>query len=159
MRRKENSILKNYDKKFKTASTWIRFMVMVYEGILLIGPIFFSILICSLIKANIFGDGSEGALHPFFVQSLVLVLTAGYFVWGWSNNRVTLPMKTLNLSVVSASGSPVTIGSALIRFSIAVPAIVTGLWLVVALFRKDSLCPQDLLSGTVLIQKVNESTS
>ena len=38
---------------------------------------------------------------------------------GWSNNRVTLPMKTLNLRIVSRSGGSITVGTALIRFLIA----------------------------------------
>ena len=88
-------------KNFEIASLWIRFMGMVYETILLVGPIFFSILICSLLKAYIFNNNSDGSLHPVFVQALVFFLTAAYFTWGWSNNRVTLPMKTLNLRIVS----------------------------------------------------------
>ena len=134
-------------------------MVMVYETILLVGPIFFSILACSLFNAYIFDDNSEGTLHPVFVQALVFFLTAAYFTWGWSNNRVTLPMKTLNLRIVSRSGGSVTVGSALIRFLIAVPSTLTGVWLVSAFFRDDNLCPQDLISKTVLVQRINESTS
>ena len=144
---------------FKTASVWIRFMAMVYETILLVGPIFFSILVCSLFKAYVSNDNSEGALHPGFVQALVLFLTAGYFTWGWSNNRVTLPMKTLNLRIVSKSGGSVTVGSALVRFLIAVPSTLTGIWLISAFFRNDGLCPQDIMSKTILVQGTNESTS
>lgn len=144
---------------FKTASVWIRFMAMVYETILLVGPIFFSILVCSLFKAYISNDNSEGTLHPVFVQLLVFFLTAGYFTWGWSNNRVTLPMKTLNLRIVSRSGGSVTVGSAFVRFLIAVPSILTGIWLISAFFRNDGLCPQDIISKTTLVQVTNESTS
>ena len=144
---------------FKTASVWIRFMAMVYETILLVGPIFFSILICSLFKAYISNDNSEGTLHPVFVQLLVFFLTAGYFTWGWSNNRVTLPMKTLNLRIVSRSGGSVTVGGAFLRFLIAVPSVLTGVWLISAFFRNDGLCPQDIISKTTLVQVTNESTS
>ena len=144
---------------FKTASVWVRFMAMVYETILLVGPIFFSILVCSLFKAYFSNDNSEGTLHPVFVQVLVLFLTGGYFTWSWSNNRVTLPMKTLNLRIVSRSGGSVTARGALIRFLIAVPSILTGIWLISAFFRNDGLCPQDIISKTMLVQRTNESTS
>ena len=144
---------------FKTASVWVRFMAMVYETILLVGPIFFSILVCSLFKAHIFGDDADGTLHPVFVQAIVLFLTAGYFTWSWSNNRVTLPMKTLNLRIVSRSGGSVTVGDALVRFLIAVPSTLTGIWLISAFFRNDGLCPQDIISQTMLVQGTNESTS
>ena len=144
---------------FKTASVWVRFMAMVYETILLVGPIFFSILVCSLFKAYVLNDSGEGALHPVFVQVIVLFLTAGYFTWSWSNNRVTLPMKTLNLRVVSRSGDPITVSSAAIRFLIAVPSILTGIWLITAFFRNDSLCPQDIISKTILVHGTNESIS
>ena len=144
---------------FKTASVWIRFMAMVYETILLVGPIFFSILVCSLFSAYVVNDNGEGALHPVFVQVLVLFLTAGYFTWSWSNNRVTLPMKTLNLRIVSRSGGSISVGTALIRFLIAVPSTVTGIWLITAFLRTDGLCPQDIISQTILVQGTNESTS
>ena len=134
-------------------------MAMVYETILLVGPIFFSILVCSLFKAYISNDNSEGTLHPVFVQLLVFFLTAGYFTWGWSNNRVTLPMKTLNLRIVSRSGGPITVSKAFIRFLIAVPSILTGIWLISAFFRDDGLCPHDLISKTVLVKNINESIS
>ena len=144
---------------FKTPSAWVRFMAMVYETILLVGPIFFSILVCSLLKAYVMNDSGEGALHPVFVQVIVLFLTAGYFTWSWSNNRVTLPMKTLNLRIVSRSGGSITVGTALIRFLIAVPSTVTGIWLITAFLRTDGLCPQDIISQTILVQGTNESTS
>ncbi len=144
---------------FKIASAWMRFMVMVYETILLVGPIFFSILACSLFNAYIFDDNSEGTLDPVFVQLLVFFLTAGYFTWGWSNNRVTLPMKTLNLRIVSRSGDSVTVGEAMVRFLVAVPSILTGIWLISAIFRNDGLCPQDIISKTMLVQRTNESAS
>ena len=83
-------------------------MAMVYETILLVGPIFFSILVCSLFKAYILNDNSEGTLHPVFVQVLVLFLQ-GYFTWGWSNNRVTLPMKTLQFAYRFKIGCSVTV--------------------------------------------------
>ena len=134
-------------------------MAMVYETILLVGPIFFSILVCSLISAYVLNNNEEGALHPVFVQVLVLFLTAGYFTWSWSNNRVTLPMKTLNLRIVSKSGGPITVGTALIRFLVAVPSILTGIWLITAFLRTDGLCPQDIISQTILVQGTNESTS
>ena len=134
-------------------------MAMVYETILLVGPIFFSILVCSLFKAHIFGDDADGTLHPVFVQALVLFLTAAYFTWGWSNNRVTLPMKTLNLRIVSRSGGSISVGSALIRFLIAIPSTLSGIWLISAFFRDDGLCPQDLISKTVLVKNINESIS
>ena len=144
---------------FKTASVWVRFMAMVYETILLVGPIFFSILVCSLISAYALNNNEEGALHPVFVQVLVLFLTAGYFTWSWSNNRVTLPMKTLNLRIVSRSGGSITVGTALIRFLIAVPSVLTGIWLITAFIRTDGLCPQDIISQTILVQGTSESTS
>ena len=159
MKLSKNSDTTPVSTNLKIASLWIRFMAMVYETILLVGPIFFSILVFSLFKAYIFNNNSEGSLHPVFVQALVLFITAAYFTWGWSNNRVTLPMKTLNLRIVSKSGGPITVRSAFIRFLIAVPSTLTGIWLISAVLRDDGLCPQDLISKTVLVKCINESIS
>ena len=159
MKLSENSSPTTDLPNFNTVSDCIRFMAMVYETILLVGPIFFSILVCSLLKAYVMNGSGEGALHPVFVQVIVLFLTAGYFTWSWSNNRVTLPMKTLNLRIVSRSGGSISVGTALIRFLIAVPSVLTGIWLISAIFRNDGLCPQDIMSKTILIQETNESIS
>ena len=77
---------------------------------------------------------------------------------GWSNNRVTLPMKTLNLRIVSRSGGSVTVGG----FNTVLNSSTFNInWHLVntAFFRNDGLCPQDIISQTILVQGTNESTS
>ena len=85
-------------------------MAMVYETILLVGPIFFSILVCSLLKAYVLNDNGKD-IAPCFCAVLVF-LTAGILHMELENNRVTLPMKTLNLRIVSRSGGSITVGTA-----------------------------------------------
>ena len=76
-----------------------------------------------------------------------------YFVWGWSNGRGTLAMKTLSLVVVCKDGGKVGIKKALLRAILAIPSLLTGIWLVVSLLRKDRQCPHDIWSGTMLLMK------
>ena len=142
-----------------SVSIWNRFMAMVYESILLVGPVFFSILVVSILSTFFSQNDTQGALHPAVVQFLVILIIGGYFTWGWSHNRVTLPMKTLNLKIVSESGGSISKKSAIIRFAIAIPSVLSGTWSLVALIRKDRLCPQDIFSKTRLVQLPNESTS
>ena len=140
----------------KSATIWKRFMAMVYESILLLGPIFFSILVCSILSSVVVVNNEEGRLSPIFVQGLVLFITASYFSWGWSNNRVTLPMKTLGLRVVDLDGNSISGKTALFRFFISLPIVLSGAWLAFAFFKKNRPCLHDLISKTRLIEFVNE---
>ena len=84
---------------------------------------------------------------------LVLYLTLlGYFAWGWSLGRVTLPMQTLQLQVVdSATGGPITRLRAFTRAFVGSLALVSGLWLIVSLVRRDRQTPHDLITRTRLV--------
>ena len=64
-------------------------------------------------------------------------------------------MKTLSLEVVSIDGKKLNISKALIRVFIAIPSVMTGVWLIFGLIRKDCQCPHDILSGTMLVIKKN----
>ena len=140
----------------KSATIWNRFMAMVYESILLLGPIFFSILVCSILSSVVVVNNEEGRLSLIFVQGLVLFITASYFSWGWSNNRVTLAMKTLGLRVVDLDGNSISGKTALFRFFISLPIVLSGAWLAFAFFKKNRPCLHDLISKTRLIEFVNE---
>ncbi len=99
-------------------------------------------------------QGVPELLRRIGLQLCVYGAIAAYFVWGWSLGRVTLPMQTLQIKLVDReSGGPVSRIQALKRFGWATLSLVTGLWLLVPLFRRDRQTLHDLMAGTQLIHR------
>lgn len=154
------------DRRF--VSIWRRFVSMGYEVFLLVGPV---LVVAFLYTVLTGGPPSEAqansgaALDPaaqtasdllrrMGLQLCVYGAIAGYFVWGWSRGRVTLPMQTLRIQLVdSQSGGPLSRSQALKRFVWATISVLTGLWLLVPLFRRDRQTLHDLMAGTQLIHR------
>jgi uncharacterized RDD family membrane protein YckC len=139
---------------YAPASVWRRFMSMVYEGLLLFGPL---LLIAFIYSVSLdFNDTSSAGSLTAKRLGLQLVCAAAlvaYFTWGWSNQRCTLPMQTLGLRVVDARdpSRKVKPRQALLRALIAVPSTLTGIGLLSALLNRDSQSLHDRFSNTRLV--------
>jgi uncharacterized RDD family membrane protein YckC len=124
-----------------------RLASMVYDGILLIGIVFFGFLVPNIalgVAANIALPG--GILMLYF-----LVVVAAYFVWFWGREGRTLAMKTWKIQLVSANGTRPSLDQLLLRFLLAWPSILLGIGLVWALWDRDRQFLHDRLSGTRLV--------
>jgi uncharacterized RDD family membrane protein YckC len=128
---------------------------MGYEAFLLVGPVLLFSFVYTVVTGQTDQDaeGSTGAIAKRLgLQAMILTILIGYFVWGWSRGKVTLPMQTLQLRVVDAqTGQPATPRQALVRALVGLPSLITGLWLAVSLLRKDRQTLHDLASGTRLV--------
>jgi uncharacterized RDD family membrane protein YckC len=141
-------------------------MGAIYEGLLLIGPLFVLVFIYSAVTG--FGQGPvtdtpTGAASPgaagagayslgrYGLQLVIGASLLAYFVWGWSRGRCTLPMQTLGLRVQGADGGPVSPARALARALLAGPSIFTGLGIIWALIDRDSQTIHDRLTSTRLV--------
>ena len=143
-------------KIYNSPSIWRRFMAMFYESFLLIGPVFFIVFIYIYFFTEQNGNGNIPLYQTLIIQILIIITVMLYFVWGWSNGRGTLAMKTLSLEIICVDGGPVGIKKAFLRVIFGMPSILTGLWLIVSLIRQDGKCPHDIWSGTMLIVKKKE---
>ena len=142
------------EASYAPASVWRRFMSMVYEGLLLFGPL---LLIAFIYSVSLdFNDTSSAGSLTAKRLGLQLVCAAAlvaYFTWGWSNQRCTLPMQTLGLRVVDARDPSRKVKPRLARLRalIAVPSTLTGIGLLSALLNRDSQTLHDRFSGTRLV--------
>ena len=145
-------------------SIWRRFVSMGYEVFLLVGPVLVVAFIYTVLtgspppeaaaEPDVSQSASSELLRRIGLQVCVYSAIAAYFVWGWSRGRVTLPMQTLHILVIDRqSGGPISRGQALRRFFWATLSLVSGLWLLVALFRRDRQTLHDLMAGTQLIHR------
>jgi uncharacterized RDD family membrane protein YckC len=138
-------------------------MGAIYEGLLLIGPLFVLVFIYSAVTgfgqdAPTGGAASPGAagvgadnLGRYGLQFAIGASLLAYFVWGWSRGRCTLPMQTLGLRVQGADGGPVSPARALVRALLAGPSFFTGIGIIWALIDRDSQTIHDRLTKTRLV--------
>ena len=90
-----------------------RLACWLYEGLLMFGVVF--------ISGYLFGTLSQtrNALdNRHALQAFLFIVFGIYFVWFWSKGQ-TLAMKTWNIRVVAASGSPLTQLRALLRYALS----------------------------------------
>ncbi|MEN9772024.1 MAG: hypothetical protein RJA58_667 [Pseudomonadota bacterium] len=138
--------------KIPSATIWRRFMGAVYESLLLFGPLLLISFLYSFITD--FSDRADPSgleIKRLGLQITLLLAIVGYFVWGWSKDRCTLPMQTLGLRVHSKDGEPVTPRQALIRALIAIPSTLGLIGFLWCLIDKDSQSLYDKLAGTRLV--------
>jgi uncharacterized RDD family membrane protein YckC len=154
------------DRRF--VSIWRRFVSMGYEAFLLVGPVLVVAFLYTVLTGSPPPEASASPVAPadgatqtagdflrrVGLQVCVYGAIAGYFVWGWSRGRVTLPMQTLRIQLVDIqSGGPLSRRQAFKRFVWATLSVLTGLWLLVPLFRRDRQTLHDLMAGTQLIHR------
>lgn len=99
----------------RVADPWRRLMSLTYEGIILFGVLWFFDYGFSAITQF---RGEPGPLRHAF-QAFTWAVLGAYFVYFWSAGRRTLPMKTMSLLLVDASGTPLTAARAAARYAIA----------------------------------------
>jgi uncharacterized RDD family membrane protein YckC len=134
------------------ATVWRRFMGMVYEALLLFGPMLVIAFVYSVIVG--FNDRSGPEFHELKRTGLQIVLTLAlllYFRWGWSLGRCTLPMQTLGLRLKMRDGRDVPPRTAAIRFVVALPSVLLGLGFLWAIVDRDGQTLHDRVAGTRLV--------
>ena len=88
-----------------------------------------------------------------FVQALVLLLTAAYFVVSWLRGGQTVGMRPWRLRVVRADGLPVDWRHAVLRFVVALVSLgAFGLGFVWCLVDGERRAWHDIAAGTLLVR-------
>lgn len=131
------------------AGFWIRFVALLIDELIIAVPggIIVGILIAAL--------GQNGSGIIIFVYALWLIAFIGYFIYFWTKDGQTLGMKMFNIRVVKTDGSPITVGSAIIRYvGYLVDTIVFGLPIgyIWAAFDADKQAWHDKMAGTYVIK-------
>ena len=94
----------------KTPSLSRRMACWLYEGLLLLGPVFIaSYLFVTLSQTHNTMDNRHA------LQAILFVVFGIYFVWLWAKGQ-TLAMKTWHIRVVDRSGQSITQARALLRY-------------------------------------------
>ena len=145
------------------AGWWRRLMGVAYESIILFAVVFF------------FGYGysavtqlkTPSGWNSTGFQICIFAVLAAYFVYFWSKKRQSLPMKTLNLLLLTENRQPVTELRALVRYCAVIVLLFAPLglakfwhpaWALLSLatfawtlIDRQSRGLQDLLCSTLLV--------
>jgi uncharacterized RDD family membrane protein YckC len=120
----------------------------IYELLLLMALVF----LATFPFLALFSDATHG-WRRHALQAWVLVVCGAYFNWFWTHGGQTLPMKTWNLRVAMADGSPLTRSRAVLRYVLAVVGFfAAGLGFLWALVDRDRQFLHDRLAGTAIVE-------
>ena len=121
---------------------WRRLASMGYEAILLFAVAFFAAWLFFFASGG--RDATAGWARAL-LQTLILAVFAGYFLWCWLRGGQTLAMKAWRIRLVE-----VTPRKALLRFLLALALLPLSIaW---AFFDRDRQFLHDRLAGTRLVQ-------
>ena len=130
------------------AGLWPRFGAAVYDGVLLFGIVF----IAGWCYRVVAGDASGGLARHVF-QVYLLSVVGVYFVYCWRKSGQTLAMKTWGLRLARRDGRPLSLGTAVLRYVLAVLGLLAGLagflW---AFVDRDRQFLHDRLLGTWIVR-------
>lgn len=133
------------------ASLRLRLLSLFYEAVLLLAILF----VASYLFLSLARDAQSGLPRLIF-QVYLLAVCGAYFMFCWVRSGQTLPMKTWRLRLVARSGNPVSIATAFKRYLVAVPAMLSGIGILWALFDRERLFLQDRLAGTRIVRVGSE---
>ena len=141
------------EDKFTYPGIFSRLMSFTYDIFLVAALWFlFGFIFLGLYKLVV----SESDYFPPPIGVLIILLTtAGYYIYFWSNGRNTLGMSTWNHEIINADGSNVSRAVALKRFLLYLLLNVIGmLWI---LFDKDNKCLPDKILNLKIVKRRDAS--
>ena len=141
------------ENKFTYPGIFSRLMSFTYD-IFLVSALWFlfGFIFLGLYKLVV----SESDYFPPPIGVLIILLTtAGYYIYFWSSGRHTLGMSTWNHDIINADGSNVSRAVALKRFLLYLLLNVIGmLWI---LFDKDNKCLPDKILNLKIVKRRDAS--
>jgi uncharacterized RDD family membrane protein YckC len=134
-----------------TAGLGRRLASLCYEVLLLSAVLFLSGWVFLALL-----PGIDPAIARPLLQLWMLAVSAVYFVYCWTHNGQTLPMKTWRLRVVARDGGSVGPRAGIGRFLFALVSIaLCGLGWAWAILDRDRQFLHDRLAGTRLVSVAN----
>ena len=126
-----------------------RLAALCYDTLLLVGVLAILTLLVVLLRG---GRAIEPGT-PWFTLGLFVVIAA-FFAWFWTHGGQTLGMTAWRLELRSATGGPVTLTQALIRFTTAWLSLgALGLGFVAGALDRRKRTWHDRLAGTVVVRR------
>ena len=139
--------------KFTYPGIFSRLMSFTYDIFLVAALWFlFGFVVLGLYKLII----ADNDYFPPPIGAMILLLsTAGYYVYFWSNGRNTLGMSTWSHEIVDDQGGKLSKKSALQRFLLY--ALLSALGMLWIIFDKENKCLPDKILGLKVVKRKSAS--
>jgi uncharacterized RDD family membrane protein YckC len=139
--------------KFTYPGIFSRLMSFIYDIFLVAALWFlFGFIFLGLYKLIV---ADNDYFPPSIGAIIILLTTAGYYVYFWSNGRNTLGMSTWNHQIIDDQDNKLTTKIALYRFILYILfSVVAMLWI---LFDKENKCLPDKILGLKVVKRKNVS--
>jgi uncharacterized RDD family membrane protein YckC len=132
------------------AGFWIRFVALFVDGLIIGVPA--GIIIGILVA--VVGKDATGVILVLY--GLYILAVVAYFVYFWTQrDGQTIMNKALGIKVVKTDGSPITVGTAIVRYvGYIVDSIIFGLPIgyIWAAFDPNKQAWHDKIAGTYVIK-------
>jgi uncharacterized RDD family membrane protein YckC len=134
------------------AGFWIRFLAYLLDTLVVGIPA----LILLYLVGSVSSSGGQGSGPGVAVEALLIVGSIAYFLYFWTRpTGQTLGMKAVNIRVVKTDGSPITVGTAVVRYlGMIINSIIFGLpigWIWAA-FDANKQGWHDKMAGTYVVK-------
>ncbi len=140
-----NTPFPDLDGELRHPSLLRRCAAMVYDGLLVV-----AIWMCTGFAGVALNNG-EAVGGPLF-QSLLFLLTFGFFAYFWVRLGQTLGMQAWQLRVQTLDGNHISLKQALLRFMMAIASFAClGLGFFWMLFSADKATWHDSFSNTQMV--------
>lgn len=139
--------------KFTYPGIFSRLMSFTYDIFLVAALWFlFGFLVLGLYKLIV----ADNDYFPPPIGAMILLLsTAGYYVYFWSNGRNTLGMSTWSHEIVDDQGGKLSKKSAFQRFLLY--ALLSALGMLWIIFDKENKCLPDKILGLKVVKRKSAS--
>ena len=139
--------------KFTYPGIFSRLMSFTYDIFLVAALWFlFGFVVLGLYKLIV----ADNDYFPPPIGAMILLLTtAGYYVYFWSNGRNTLGMSTWSHEIVDDQGGKLSKKSAFQRFLLY--ALLSALGMLWIIFDKENKCLPDKILGLKVVKRKNAS--
>jgi len=132
------------------AGFWIRFFALFVDGLIIGVPA--GIIIGILVA--VVGKDATGVILVLY--ALYLIAIVAYFVYFWTQrDGQTIMNKALGIKVVKTDGSPITVGTAIVRYvGYFIDSIIFGLPIgyIWAAFDPNKQAWHDKIAGTYVVK-------
>jgi uncharacterized RDD family membrane protein YckC len=139
----------------KPASLWLRLAAAAYD--------LFPLIALWMLSAGLFLLATHGQVdvaHPPFayriaLRTMLLAVSAAYFVVSWSRGGQTIGMRAWRLRIVASDGGALPWPRALLRFAVALGSLAAlGFGFAWCLIDRRQRCWHDIVARSALVRSV-----
>ncbi|HET9031939.1 MAG TPA: RDD family protein [Dokdonella sp.] len=133
------------------APFWRRLAALFYDLLVLVAIWMVASALVLLAFQGKVDVAHQPPLYHFVLQSVLLTLSALYFVISWSRGGQTIGMRAWRVRIVDAEGRSPNPRRSLLRFALALVSLIAGFGFIWCLFDADRRAWHDVMAETRMV--------